>query len=625
MAQPNFRQLVERATSQYLKNEDWEYIMEVCDAVNASRDGPMEVSRLLIERLQSEGEKVQLYCLTLLNTCVNNCGKRFHNVISRYEFLNELIKLVSKKYYSYTTEPVKRRILGLIQQWKNEINHPKIEKAYEMLKEKGHEFPLDNYDSVAVVQDKSFLRVEEKRRGSFDEAEQNRILGELLKSKDPKDLEAANQLIKQMVKVDDFQEDSTDEKIRRDLDIAENNIKLFHEMLDNWSPEDGPITKNELIQELHEALLKMKPRLARLCGDLEEDEDVNNALPVNASLRSALRKYDSLAAGGRSMAERDDRGGRGGRREATPPPPEEDSLLLDLGFGPPPSASSGPSATASTPGHSILDDDLLSLGLGPSQPQPMGGFGAAPMGGMGAPNPMGSMGGFAGGNMGGFTPNMGAPPAFAAQQPFMGQPRPPVQQQKPQQAAPPKPFSDLDALASLNLGNPVASASPKAGPSSPATKHMSPMAVLSSPTPAAPGSPNMGSLTMKPESFQPSSHPPIVALDQDNVRVLMFVAANPPRPDVMAVNVSFLNQNTAPLTNIEFLAAVPKTMSIKLQPPSSTTVAAFNIMTGPAMASQIMLVSNPTKAPVKIRFKFTYTINGTQVVRQGDAASFPNM
>ena len=40
---------------------------------------------------------------------------------------------------------------------------------------------------------------------------------------------------------DDLIDDEGNEKIRRDLDVAENNIKLFREMLENWNPDDGSL------------------------------------------------------------------------------------------------------------------------------------------------------------------------------------------------------------------------------------------------------------------------------------------------------------------------------------------------------------------------------------------------
>lgn len=41
-------------------------------------------------------------CLSeqVLETCMKNCGKKFHNEVGKFRFLNELIKVVSPKVRS---------------------------------------------------------------------------------------------------------------------------------------------------------------------------------------------------------------------------------------------------------------------------------------------------------------------------------------------------------------------------------------------------------------------------------------------------------------------------------------------------------------------------------------------
>ena len=61
-----------------------------------------------------------------------------------------------------------------------------------------------------------------------------------------------------------------------------------------------------------------------------------------------------------------------------------------------------------------------------------------------------------------------------------------------------------------------------------------------------------------PRFLPAASDAPIAAFDKDGIRVLMAVASNPPNPNTMALMVSFMNQNPTPVTQFEFLAAVPK-------------------------------------------------------------------
>lgn len=70
---------------------------------------------------------------------MKKCGSCFHAEVGKFRFLNELIKLVSPKYLgSHTPEPVRKRVLELMQSWT--VQYPretKIKEAYDMLKKQG--------------------------------------------------------------------------------------------------------------------------------------------------------------------------------------------------------------------------------------------------------------------------------------------------------------------------------------------------------------------------------------------------------------------------------------------------------------------------------------------------------
>ena len=55
------------------------------------------------------------YCRSfqVLETCVKNCGKRFHIQVANKDFLNELVKIIAPK--NEPTVGVQEKILSLIQ------------------------------------------------------------------------------------------------------------------------------------------------------------------------------------------------------------------------------------------------------------------------------------------------------------------------------------------------------------------------------------------------------------------------------------------------------------------------------------------------------------------------------
>ena len=106
---------------------------------------------------------------------------------------------------------------------------------------------------------------------------------------------------------------------------------------------------------------------------------------------------------------------------------------------------------------------------------------------------------------------------------------------------------------------------------------------------------------------------------------MFHFAANPPHPAICAVVVTFLNSGPAPVGNVMFQTAVPKSLELKLMPASSSVLPPANPMAGPTPVTQIMLISNPTKVPIKIRFKLSYVVNGQQVDDMGETDKFPPM
>uniref|UniRef100_A0AAY5F5M0 VHS domain-containing protein n=1 Tax=Electrophorus electricus TaxID=8005 RepID=A0AAY5F5M0_ELEEL len=62
---------------------------------------PQVATRLLAHKIQSPQERESLQALTLLEVCMNNCGKHFHSEATKFRFLNELIKVLSPKVQTY--------------------------------------------------------------------------------------------------------------------------------------------------------------------------------------------------------------------------------------------------------------------------------------------------------------------------------------------------------------------------------------------------------------------------------------------------------------------------------------------------------------------------------------------
>lgn len=84
--------------------------MEICDIINDTEDGPKDAIKAIRKRLTQNAGKnytVVMYTLTVLETCVKNCGKRFHSLACNKEFVQELVKLIGMLQVTYFCFSVK--------------------------------------------------------------------------------------------------------------------------------------------------------------------------------------------------------------------------------------------------------------------------------------------------------------------------------------------------------------------------------------------------------------------------------------------------------------------------------------------------------------------------------------
>jgi len=86
-----------KATSPIHKSADPNLMNLFCSKVNAEPEGHQQAIRLISHKIQSPQEHEALRTLELLEVCVQSCGRRFHQEIGKFRFLNEMIKLVSPK------------------------------------------------------------------------------------------------------------------------------------------------------------------------------------------------------------------------------------------------------------------------------------------------------------------------------------------------------------------------------------------------------------------------------------------------------------------------------------------------------------------------------------------------
>uniref|UniRef100_A0A7N6APC8 Golgi-associated, gamma adaptin ear containing, ARF binding protein 1 n=1 Tax=Anabas testudineus TaxID=64144 RepID=A0A7N6APC8_ANATE len=566
--------------------------------------------------------------MSVLETCMKNCGKRFHSEVGKFRFLNELIKVVSPKYLgSRSPEPVKKKVLELIYSWTLGLpDETKISDAYQMLKKQGiikqdPELPPDKLLNLPPPRPKNAI---------FEDEEKSKMLSRLLNSSHPEDLKAANKLIKEMVQEDQRRAEKVSKRVNAIQEVKE-SVALLTQLLQDY---DSTASNAELIQDLYQRCEKMRPTLFRLASDTEDnDEALAEILQANDSLTTVINLYKQQVKGeivnGNNTLNAQKKTGGG-------------TALLDLSGldtspqSPPsfpefPTPTDSLNAPSQEMGISLLDDELMSLGTHtsnpPSQPEDSTAWDsfqssdsidtdipAAPSLLL-SPDPTSHSQPVSSGSTPG---NSGLDELDLLGKTLLQQSLPPEGLQVKWDKQQSKPtLRDLQSKSGANT-NP------------------NPILAFASEHPASPlnSQPNLGppsaevTLTdvfVPLESIKPSSLLPVTVFDGHSLRVLFhFARESPPsRPDVLVVIISMLSSAPVPVTNINFQTTAPQSMAVKLQPPSGTELPAFNPILPPAAVTQILLLANPKKEKVQLQYRLTFTMGEQEHSESGSLEQFP--
>ncbi|XP_023144488.2 ADP-ribosylation factor-binding protein GGA1 isoform X1 [Amphiprion ocellaris] len=638
---------INRATNPLNRDTDWSSIHAFCDQLNNDLEGPQLATRLLAHKIQSPQEWEAMQALLVLETCMKNCGKRFHSEVGKFRFLNELIKVVSPKYLgSRSPEPVKKKVLELIYSWTLGLpEEAKISDAYQMLKKQGiikqdPELPPDKLLSLPTPRPKNAI---------FEDEEKSKMLSRLLNSSHPEDLKAANKLIKEMVQEDQKRAEKVSKRVNAIQEVKE-SVSLLTQLLQDYDSSTTSQSNTELIQDLYQRCEKMRPTLFRLASDTEDnDEALAEILQANDSLTHVINLYKQQVKGeivnGNSTLNAQKQTGGG-------------TALLDLSGldtspqSPPsfpefPTPTDSLNAPSQEMGISLLDDELMSLGLSegthasnpPSQPEDSTAWDsfqssdsidadipAAPSLLLSPdlpphPQPLSS----------GSTPgNSALDELDLLGKTLLQQSLPPEGLQVKWDKQQSKPT--LRDLQSKSGGNITPNPIPAFAPEHPAPLpncQPSPGATLldvsPAPTESPPAEVTLTDVFVPIESIQPSSLLPVTVFDGHSLRVLFHFARDSPpcRPDVLVVIISMLSSAPVPVTNINFQTTAPKSMAVKLQPPSGTELPAFNPILPPAAVTQILLLANPDKEKVQLQYTLTFTMGDQEHSESGGLEQFP--
>uniref|UniRef100_A0A8C6G378 Target of myb1 like 2 membrane trafficking protein n=2 Tax=Moschus TaxID=68410 RepID=A0A8C6G378_MOSMO len=341
-------QCLEKATDGSLQSEDWTLNMEICDIINETEEGPKDAIRALKKRLNgNRNYREVMLALTVLETCVKNCGHRFHVLVANRDFIDSvLVKVISPKNSPPTI--VQDKVLALIQAWADAFRSSPdltgVVHAYEELKRKGVEFPMADLDALSPIHtpQRSVPEVDPAATTPKSQSQPRMSSGSYSAPQAPT-LSTAGPITANSEQI---------ARLRSELDVVRGNTKVMSEMLTEMIPGQEDSSDLELLQELHRTCRAMQQRVVELISRVCNEEVTEELLHVNDDLNNVFLRYERFERyrSGRSAQN----ASNGVLSEVT-----EDNLI-DLGPGSP--AVVSPTVGSTAPPS--LSSQLAGLDLG---------------------------------------------------------------------------------------------------------------------------------------------------------------------------------------------------------------------------------------------------------------------
>uniref|UniRef100_A0A8C6TK41 Target of myb1 membrane trafficking protein n=1 Tax=Neogobius melanostomus TaxID=47308 RepID=A0A8C6TK41_9GOBI len=235
-------QLIEKATSSSLPSEDWALNMEICDLVNEAEEGPRDAVRAMKKRIVgNKNFKEVMMTLTVLETCVKNCGYRFHILVTTRDFIEGiLVRAIIPR--NNPPAVLHDRVLGIIQAWADAFRSSPdltgVVSVYEDLRRKGLEFPTMELEGYSSSQNHKEVK-----------------------------------------------------QLKEELAVVRSNLMTMSEMMSQLDPVTVKQADMELLEQLYSVCKEMQDRIVKVVPRLSEEKLIEELLATNDEMNTAFSRY----------------------------------------------------------------------------------------------------------------------------------------------------------------------------------------------------------------------------------------------------------------------------------------------------------------------------------------------
>ncbi|KAK1926521.1 Golgi to vacuole transport-related protein [Papiliotrema laurentii] len=306
--------LVEQACDPTLPEPNHAVNIELAELINRKKaNSAREATKALLVHINSRNPNQSLLALSVLDHLVKNCGYPIHLQISTKEFLNELVRRFPERP-PMVTGRVMGRILELIHEWKNTLCvHSKykedlvhIRDMHRLLSYKGYRFKaFDAARAMASANPNEDLKSPEELEEE-DRAAKSAKLQELIRRGSPRDLAAAQELMKALAGAEPDKAVDYTAKTLSELDKVQSKAILLNDMLNNAKEGERIGLEGDVYEQVAAACRGARPKIQKwIEQDTGERADMMDRLLLcNDLINNSLERYEAVKAGDWEKAQR---------------------------------------------------------------------------------------------------------------------------------------------------------------------------------------------------------------------------------------------------------------------------------------------------------------------------------
>jgi len=298
---------LQRACDPSLHEPNYAIHLELAEYINNKKaNTPRESAMAVVRLVNHRNPHVNMLALSLLDSLVQACGYPFHLQISTKEFLNELVRRFPERPPPFPG-PVMQKILETIHGWKEGIASESrwkedlgnVRDMHRLLSFKGYRFrDLPRRQDTLSSANNNLKSPDELE--SEDREAQGAKLQELIRRGTPRDLAAAQELMKVMAGANPDAKPDYRSQSLTELNKLQQKVILLNEMLDNVDSARGErFVNGDVYHQVSLVLVQARPKIQKWISDAETEdpESLEIFLQMNDQINTVLSRYESFKKG----------------------------------------------------------------------------------------------------------------------------------------------------------------------------------------------------------------------------------------------------------------------------------------------------------------------------------------